>query len=213
MSQFLPRGNQMLQIFFFLNNEFQRRRTLVVHSSMASSPLLFQKTLELPVLKTESKGIQVSVVSDQQQTFLKTPLQISMLMYAQASLCVSRSMRWWGKTLKPNMIEINSATELVESLLDAGDKLVILDFYSPGCGGCKALHPKICQIAEQNPNALIFKVNYEDLKPMWYSLNIHVLPFFRFCRGADSQTWSLTICYCCQCVVILILRLASCVNL
>ncbi|KAI3872005.1 hypothetical protein MKX03_009865 [Papaver bracteatum] len=150
---------------------------------MASSPLLFQETLELPVLKTESKGTQVFVVSDQQQTLLKTP---------PSNFYVN-----WGKTLKPNMIEINSATELVESLLDAGDKLVILDFYSPGCGGCKALHPKICQIAE-NLNALIFKVNYEDLKPMCYSLNIHVLPFFRFCRGADSKTWSLTICYCCQ---------------
>ncbi|KAI3937129.1 hypothetical protein MKX01_015344, partial [Papaver californicum] len=45
----------------------------------------------------------------------------------------------------------------------------------------------ICQIAEQNPNALIFKVNYEDLKVMFYSLNIHVLPFFRFYRGAEGR--------------------------
>ncbi|KAI3944854.1 hypothetical protein MKW92_034666 [Papaver armeniacum] len=171
------------------SNEFQRRRTQVVHSSSMASPLLFQKTLEFPVLKTEFKGIQVSVFSDQQQTLLKTPPS-NFYVNAQASLCVSRSMRWWDKTLKPNMIEINSATELVHSLLDAGDKLVILDFYSPGCGGCKALHPKICQIAEQNPNALIFKVNYEDLKPMCYSLNIHVLPFFRFYRGAEGRLCS-----------------------
>ena len=31
----------------------------------------------------------------------------------------------------------------MDSLLNAGDRLVIVDFYSPGCGGCKALHPKV----------------------------------------------------------------------
>lgn len=52
-------------------------------------------------------------------------------------------MRWWEKTLKPNMIEIHSAEELVDSLLNAGDRLVIVDFYSPSCGGCRVLHPKV----------------------------------------------------------------------
>ncbi|KAI3986571.1 hypothetical protein MKX01_014109 [Papaver californicum] len=159
-------------------------------SSMASSLLLFtqSKTLDFsPVLRNEFKGIQVVVVSDHYKPLLKTPpsnFYINVRTTAQASLCVSRSMKWWDKTLKPNMIQINSATELLDSLLDAGDKLVILDFYSPGCGGCKALHPN------QNPNTLIFKVNYEDLKLMCYSLNIYVLPFFRFYRGVEGRLCS-----------------------
>ncbi|KAI3987665.1 hypothetical protein MKX01_028399 [Papaver californicum] len=180
-------------VFISGSNEFTRRTNRNPGcSSMASSSLSFtqSKTLDFsPVLKNEFKGIQVAVVSDHYKPLLKNPPS-NFYINAQASLCVSRSMKWWDKTLKPNMIEINSATELVDSLLDAGDKLVILDFYSPGCGGCKALHPKICQIAEQNPNALIFKVNYEDLKPMCYSLNIHVLPFFRFYRGAEGRLCS-----------------------
>ncbi|PSR95796.1 Thioredoxin-like [Actinidia chinensis var. chinensis] len=109
---------------------------------------------------------------------------------AQSSICVSRAMRWWEKTLKPNMIEINSSQELVDSLLIAGDRLAIVDFYSPGCGGCKALHPKICQLAESNPDAVFLKVNYEDLKKMCHSLHIHVLPFFRFYRGSEGRLCS-----------------------
>lgn len=65
------------------------------------------------------------------------------LFQAQSSICISRTLKWWKKNLKPNMIEIHSAQELVSSLLNAGDSLVVVDFYSPGCGGCKALHPKV----------------------------------------------------------------------
>ncbi|KAE8661762.1 Thioredoxin-like 1-2 [Hibiscus syriacus] len=104
--------------------------------------------------------------------------------------CVSRSMRWWEKNLKPNMLKIHSAEELVCSLQNAGDRLVIIVFYSPGCGGCKALHPKICQLAEQNPDSIFLEVNYDELKNMCHCLNIHVLPFFRFYRGAEGRLCS-----------------------
>ncbi|CAH1428352.1 unnamed protein product [Lactuca virosa] len=114
----------------------------------------------------------------------KTPI------HAHASICVSKSMRWWEKTLKPNMIEINSAQELVDTLSNSGDRLVIVEFYSPGCGGCKSLHPKICQLAESNPNTIFLQVNYEELKPMCHSLHIHVLPFFRFYKGSQGKLCS-----------------------
>ncbi|XVF09047.1 hypothetical protein REPUB_Repub07fG0056900 [Reevesia pubescens] len=100
---------------------------------------------------------------------------------------MSKGMRWWDKNLRPNMLKIHSAEELVNSLQNSGDRLVIIDFYSPGCGGCKALHPKICQLAEQNPDAIFLEVNYEKLNNMCQCLNIHVLPFFRFYRGAEGR--------------------------
>ncbi|XP_020259002.1 ATP-dependent RNA helicase SUV3, mitochondrial isoform X2 [Asparagus officinalis] len=58
------------------------------------------------------------------------------------TLAFPKAMRWWKKGLQPNMKEIESAQDLVDSLQTAGDKLVVVDFFSPGCGGCKALHPK-----------------------------------------------------------------------
>ncbi|XAR50033.1 Protein disulfide-isomerase [Bertholletia excelsa] len=118
----------------------------------------------------------------------KSPSKFSI--HAESSVFVGRSLRWWEKTLKPNMIEIHSAQELIDSLRNAGDKLMIVHFYSPGCGGCKALHPKICQLAESNPNAAFLGVNFEDLKRMCHCLHIHVLPFFRFYRGAEGRLCS-----------------------
>ncbi|KAI4343893.1 hypothetical protein L6164_011188 [Bauhinia variegata] len=120
----------------------------------------------------------------------KTPSNFSVK--AQASTCISRAMRWWEKTRKPNMIEIHSAQDLVHYLLNAGDTLVVVDFYSPGCGGCNALHPQICQLAELYPNAIFLQINYEELKAICHSLHIHVLQFFRFYRGAEGRVCSLS---------------------
>ncbi|KAM7500332.1 hypothetical protein LguiA_024746 [Lonicera macranthoides] len=105
-------------------------------------------------------------------------------------LAIGKAQKWWEKGLKPNMREVEGAQDLVESLTNAGDKLVVVDFFSPGCGGCKALHPKICQLAEMNPDVQFLQVNYEKHKSMCYSLNVHVLPFFRFYRGAHGRVCS-----------------------
>ncbi|GAB2298316.1 hypothetical protein Dimus_032384 [Dionaea muscipula] len=105
-------------------------------------------------------------------------------------LSIGKAHKWWEKGLQPNMKEITSAQDLVDSLLNAGDKLVVVDFFSPGCGGCKALHPKICQLAEMNPDVQFLQVNYEEHKSMCYSLHVHVLPFFRFYRGAEGRLCS-----------------------
>jgi hypothetical protein len=56
---------------------------------------------------------------------------------------IGKILKWWEKGLQSNMKEVTSAEDLVDSLLNAGDKLVVVDFFSPGCGGCKALHPKV----------------------------------------------------------------------
>ncbi|XP_057982899.1 thioredoxin-like 1-1, chloroplastic [Malania oleifera] len=108
----------------------------------------------------------------------------------QMSLGIGKVQKWWEKGLEPNMKEVRSAQDLVNSLFSAGDKLVVVDFFSPGCGGCRALHPKICQLAEMNPDVQFLQVNYEEHKSMCYSLNVHVLPFFRFYRGAHGRLCS-----------------------
>lgn len=109
---------------------------------------------------------------------------------AQIRIGIGKAQRWWEKGLQPNMKEVTGAQDLVDSLLNAGDKLVVVDFLSPGCGGCKALHPKICQLAEMNPDVQFLQVNYEEHKSMCYTLNVHVLPFFRFYKGAHGRVCS-----------------------
>ncbi|ERM94538.1 thioredoxin-like 1-1, chloroplastic [Amborella trichopoda] len=153
--------------------------------------LPLRRSLSFSSFKTEFSGrsLDISYQAVSERWVFKNPAK-NFTIQAQASFCVSKALRWWEKSLKPNMAEINSTQELVDYLQNAGNKLVILDFYSPSCGGCRALHPKICQFAEMNPDMLFFQVNYEEHKAMCYSLNIHVLPFFRFYRGAHGRLCS-----------------------
>ncbi|WOG91666.1 hypothetical protein DCAR_0310916 [Daucus carota subsp. sativus] len=109
---------------------------------------------------------------------------------SKMSIGLKKAPGWWEKGLKTNMKEVEGPNDLVESLLNAGDQLVVVAFFSPGCGGCRALHPKICQLAEMNPDVQFLQVNYEEHKSMCYSLNVHVLPFFRFYRGAHGRLCS-----------------------
>ncbi|KAG2679289.1 hypothetical protein I3760_11G044800 [Carya illinoinensis] len=158
--------------------------------SFGSSQSKDAESRAFPVLSVDFMGKPLHISDQKGKRDWSPKSSGNFFIHAQTSICVSRAMRWWDKTLKPNMVEIQSAQELVDSLLNAGDRLVIVDFYSPGCGGCKALHPKICQLAESNPNTIFIKVNYENLKTMCHGLHIHVLPFFRFYRGAEGRLCS-----------------------
>ncbi|XP_010553767.1 PREDICTED: thioredoxin-like 1-1, chloroplastic [Tarenaya hassleriana] len=138
-------------------------------------------------LRSDFHGNRIVVGDDRIDRFRRS-FQSSIK--AQTALRIGSAHKWWEKCLQPNMREITSAQDLVDSLWNAGDKLVVVDFFSPGCGGCKALHPKLCQLAEMNPDVEFLQVNYEEHKSMCYSLGVHVLPFFRFYRGAHGRLCS-----------------------
>ncbi|CAI9114302.1 OLC1v1014991C1 [Oldenlandia corymbosa var. corymbosa] len=92
--------------------------------------------------------------------------------------------KWWEKNAS-NMVDIHSTQEFVDALSQAGDRLVVVDFYGTWCASCRALHPKLCKIAEEHPEILFLKVNFDQNKSLCKSLNIKVLPHFHFYRGAD----------------------------
>ncbi|KAL0338963.1 UNVERIFIED_CONTAM: Thioredoxin-like 2, chloroplastic [Sesamum angustifolium] len=100
-----------------------------------------------------------------------------------ATLTETEQPKWWERNAGPNMIDIHSTQEFLKALSEAGDKLVIVEFYGTWCASCRALFPKK---AVEHPEILFLKVNFDENKPMCKSLNVKVLPYFHFYRGADG---------------------------
>ncbi|KAL6890598.1 hypothetical protein ACP4OV_008853 [Aristida adscensionis] len=98
--------------------------------------------------------------------------------------------KWWQKDMNANMKNIKSLQDLDEQLLVARDNLTVVHFFSPSCAACKTLHSKVHQFAGMNPELLFLMVNYDQHKDICKRLNVHVLPLFRFYRGAEGRICS-----------------------
>ncbi|OMO91607.1 Thioredoxin [Corchorus olitorius] len=104
-----------------------------------------------------------------------------------ATVTETNQPKWWERNAGPNMIDIHSTQEFLTALSEAGDRLVIVEFYGTWCASCRALFPKLCRTAQEHPEILFLKVNFDENKPMCKSLNVKVLPYFHFYRGAYGQ--------------------------
>ncbi|XP_030448501.1 thioredoxin-like 2, chloroplastic [Syzygium oleosum] len=106
---------------------------------------------------------------------------------AHATVTETDQPKWWERNAAPNMVDIHSTQEFLSALSQAGERLVIVEFYGTWCASCKALFPKLCRTAQEHPEILFLKVNFDENKPMCKNLNVKVLPYFHFYRGADGQ--------------------------
>lgn len=75
--------------------------------------------------------------------FSYTWLLENFALQAHDSVTEGDAQKWWEKNAGPNMVDIHSAQEFLDALRDAGDKLVIVEFYGTWCGSCRALFPKV----------------------------------------------------------------------
>ncbi|EYU28416.1 hypothetical protein ABFS82_12G121200 [Erythranthe guttata] len=104
-----------------------------------------------------------------------------------ATVTETEQPKWWERYDGPNMIDIHSTQEFLNALSEAGERLVLVEFYGTWCASCRALFPKLCRTLAEHPDILFLKVNFDENKSMCKSLNVKVLPFFHFYRGADGQ--------------------------
>lgn len=109
---------------------------------------------------------------------------MSVKMYA--TVTETEQPKWWERSASPNMISIHSTEEFLDALSRAADRLVIVDYYGKWCSPCRALFPKLCKTAEEHPEIMFLKVDYDENKPMCNRLNVKFLPHFHFYRGADG---------------------------
>mmetsp|Transcript_18355 Transcript_18355/g.30170 ORF Transcript_18355/g.30170 Transcript_18355/m.30170 type:complete len:151 (+) Transcript_18355:31-483(+) len=86
-------------------------------------------------------------------------------------------------TVKAAVREINSSNELDMALLDAGDRLAVLQFSAGWCGPCRVIAPIFESFSEKYKDVVFLYMQTDkndDLKKLTQTLAIRMLPTFRF---------------------------------
>ena len=85
----------------------------------------------------------------------------------------------------PNVVEFN--TENWETEVSKSDKPVLVDFWAPWCGPCRALAPTIDKIADQFAGKLkVGKLNTDDNQDLAVKFGISGIPQVLIFKGGDQ---------------------------
>ena len=79
-----------------------------------------------------------------------------------------------------NITSANFKSEVLES-----DKPVIVDFWATWCGPCRMLGPVISEIAEENPDIKVCKVNVDDEPDLAQQYGVMSIPFVVSFKGGQ----------------------------
>lgn len=97
---------------------------------------------------------------------------------------------------QPEYLEIGKPGERVDiTKYIVADKITIFDFYSPYCGPCLKIAPKLKKLAGQRDDIVVRKVNINrssakgiDWKsPVAKQYSVHYVPYFRIYK--DGELW------------------------
>lgn len=63
-----------------------------------------------------------------------------------------------------------------DSEIMKSEKLVLLDFYADWCGPCRMVSPLVDEIAEENPQVLVGKINVDEEPELAQAFGVASIP-------------------------------------
>lgn len=82
-----------------------------------------------------------------------------------------------------SVIDVKTAdfeTEVLKS-----DKTVLVDFWAVWCGPCRMLSPVVDQVAEENPNIKVCKVNVDEEQKLAVKYGVMSIPTLLVFKGGE----------------------------
>jgi len=76
------------------------------------------------------------------------------------------------------VIKFESMSDLEAKIADAGDKLVVIDFFATWCGPCKMIAPRLEEWEAQMSNVKFLKVDVDEAEDVAAHYQISAMPTF-----------------------------------
>ncbi|XP_034944341.1 thioredoxin-2-like [Chelonus insularis] len=81
------------------------------------------------------------------------------------------------------VVQIKTLEEFKEKLAEAGDKLVVVDFYATWCGPCKVISPKFEEFSNEFTDVIFYKVDVDEGETIATEYEIESMPTFIFFKN------------------------------
>merc|ERR1712088_675527 len=78
--------------------------------------------------------------------------------------------------------QCTTLADLKEELKNAGDKLVVIDFFATWCGPCKVIAPQIETMSGEMADVVFLKVDVDENEDAAQEYNISAMPTFIFVK-------------------------------
>ena len=112
----------------------------------------------------------------------------------EAKMLLEMEDSWWQKGNIPSNMLIATSPKEFKKIVLGSSNLVVGYFFSPQCAACRALWPKLTQIASNNQDITFVKINTaeEPLAALAEGLRVAVLPSFIIFKNNGEQMASFT---------------------
>ncbi|KAG8130466.1 hypothetical protein E2320_017146, partial [Naja naja] len=98
-------------------------------------------------------------------------------------------MTQWGDLRKPYFIVgFEAKTEFRAELLNAGSKLIVIDFSATWCGPCKMMKPFFHSMVDKYPDVVFIEIDVDDAQDVATHCDVKCMPTFQFYKNNEKET-------------------------
>lgn len=82
-----------------------------------------------------------------------------------------------------NFAELTDDSAFTDKLVEAGQRLVVCDFFATWCGPCTMIAPFFKQLSTKYPNVVFLKIDVDKCQGTAMANNVSAMPTFIFIRN------------------------------